>query len=184
MSEGVRTLHPFMSERIKAIVQTRYGSVDDLELGEIIKPMPGADEVLVRVHAASVHPDIWHAITGLPYVMRIMGSGLFKPKQPVPGIDLAGLVEPVGKDVTRFQPGDEVFGEIVHGNQWKNGGAYAELVSVSEAQLALKPPNISFEQAAAAGTAGLIAANNLRGRVHPGQKVVVNGAGGGVGMFA
>ena len=184
MSEGVRTLHPVMSEKIKAIVQTRYGSVDDLKLGEIIKPVPGADEVLVRVHAASVHPDIWHAITGLPYVMRIMGSGLFKPKEPVPGIDMAGHVESVGKDVTRFQPGDEVFGEVVHGNQWKNGGAYAELVAVSEAKLALKPPNISFEEAAAAGTAGLIAVNNLRGRVQPGQKVVVNGAGGGVGMIA
>ena len=146
-------------------------------------PVPADDEVLVRVHAASVHPDIWHAVSGMPYVMRLMGSGLFKPKEPVPGIDAAGRVESVGKDVTRFQQGDDVFGEIVQGNQWRNGGAFAEFVAVSASKLALKPANVSFAQAAAAGTAGLIAVNNLAGRVEPGQKVVVNGAGGGVGML-
>jgi NADPH:quinone reductase-like Zn-dependent oxidoreductase len=115
-----------------------------------------------------------------------MGAGLLKPKNTVPGTDMAGQVESVGKNVTRFHPGDEVFGESVHGHQWHNGGAYAEYVSVAEDQLALKPVDITFEQAAAVPTSGLIALQGLRyqGQVQPGQKVLINGAGGGVGTIA
>jgi NADPH:quinone reductase-like Zn-dependent oxidoreductase len=171
---------------MKAIVQENYGSPDVLELKDIDMPMVNDDEVLVRVHAASVHPDVWHLVRGLPYVLRIMGAGLLKPKNPVPGTDMAGHVESVGKDVTRFRPGDEVFGESVRGHQWHNGGAYAEYVSVAEDQLALKPADITFEQAAAIPTSGLIALQGLRhqGQLQPGQKVLINGAGGGVGAIA
>ena len=171
---------------MKAIVQDNYGSLEDLELREIDKPTVNDDEVLVRVHAASVHPDVWHVVRGLPYVLRLMGAGLLKPKHPVPGTDVAGHVESVGKNVTRFQPGDEVFGESVRGHQWHNGGAYAEYVSVSEDGLVLKPVDITFEQAAAVPTSGLIALQGLRHQVQvqPGQKVLINGAGGGVGTIA
>ena len=122
---------------MKAIVQYKYGSPDVLELKDVDKPIVKDDEVLVRVHAASVHPDVWHVVRGLPYVLRIMGAGLLKPKNSVPGADVAGHVESVGKNVTLFQPGDEVFGESVRGHQWHNGGAYAEYTSVPEDQLAL-----------------------------------------------
>jgi len=169
---------------MKAIVQDKYGSVDVLELKEIDKPVVKDDAVLVRVHAASVHPDVWHAMKGMPYVLRIMGSGLFKPKNPVPGTDMAGHVESVGDKVEQFQPGDEVFGETVTRNQWRNAGAFAEYVSVAEAALALKPANLTFEQAAAVPTSALIALENLRDRIQPGQKVLINGAGGGLGTFA
>jgi NADPH:quinone reductase-like Zn-dependent oxidoreductase len=115
-----------------------------------------------------------------------MGAGLLKPKNRVPGTDAAGHVESVGKNVTRFQPGDEVFGETLKGYQWTNGGTYAEYVSVAQDALALKPANITFEQAAAVPTSGLIALQNLpnEGRLQPGQSVLVNGAGGGVGALA
>ena len=148
--------------------------------------MVNDDEVLVRVHAASVHPDVWHVVRGLPYVLRLMGAGLLRPKNGVPGTDVAGHVESVGKIVRRFQQGDEVFGETIKGYQWTNGGAYAEYVSVPEDSLAPKPANITFEQAAAVPTSGLIALQNLPngGRLHPGQSVLVNGAGGGVGAIA
>jgi NADPH:quinone reductase-like Zn-dependent oxidoreductase len=171
---------------MKAMVQDRYGPPDVLELKDIDKPVAKDGEVLVRVHAASVHPDVWHVLRGLPYVLRIMGAGLSKPKNSVPGTDVAGRVESVGKDVTRFRPGDEVFGESVRGHQWHNGGAYAEYTSVPEDQLALKPANISFEQAAAVPTSGLIALQGLHeyGQIQPGQKVLINGAAGGVGAIA
>ncbi len=171
---------------MKAIVQEKYGTPDALELREIDKPVVKDDEVLIRVHAASVHPDVWHVVRGLPYVLRLMGAGLFKPKNSIPGTDVAGHIEAVGKDVTRFQPDDEVFGETIKGYQWTNGGAYAEYVCVPEDSLALKPPNITFEQAAAIPTSGLITLQNLpnEGRLQPGQSVLVNGAGGGVGAFA
>jgi len=172
---------------MKAIVQTAYGPPDEvLELREIDQPAIGDDEVLVRVHAASVHPDVWHVVRGVPYVLRIMGAGLRKPKTNVPGTDVAGHVESVGTNVTRFQRGDEVFGEIVRGNQWRNGGAYAEYAAAPEDALALKPANLTFEQAAAVPTSALIAHRSLRGegRIQPGQKVLINGAGGGVGTFA
>src|SRR3990172_10975367 len=107
---------------MKAIVQDKYGSPDKvLQLREIDKPIAGDDEVLVRVRAASIHPDVWHVVTGRPYILRLMGAGLFKPATPVPGTDLAGIVESVGKEVTRFKPGDEVFGESHRGVQWRNG---------------------------------------------------------------
>jgi NADPH:quinone reductase-like Zn-dependent oxidoreductase len=172
---------------MRAIVQSRYGSPDDvLELREIDKPEVKDDEVLVRVHAASVHPDVWHVVRGRPYVLRIMGAGLLKPKISVPGTDVAGRVESVGQNVTRFEPGDEVFGESVAGHQWRNGGAYAEYVSALEDALALKPANVTFEQAASVPTSASIALQGLRdqGRVQPGHRVLINGAGGGVGSIA
>jgi NADPH:quinone reductase-like Zn-dependent oxidoreductase len=172
---------------MNAIIQEKYGSPEDvLELKDIDKPVVKDDEVLVRVHAASIHPDVWHVVRGLPYALRLMGAGLLKPKNSVPGTDVAGHVESIGKNVTRFQPGDEVFGETIKGFQWTNGGAYAEYVSVPEDQLALKPANLTFEQAAAVPTSGLITLQNLpnEGRLQPGQSVLVNGAGGGVGALA
>ncbi len=172
---------------MKAIVQFEYGVPGDvLDLQEIDKPVVKDDEVLVRVRATSVHPDIWHVVAGRPYIIRLMGLGVLKPKSGVPGTDVAGLVESVGKNVTQFEPGNEVFGEIVGGIQWKHGGAYAEYVSVSEDELALKPTNLTFEQAAAVPTSGLIALRNLRdgGPVRSGQRVLINGAGGNVGSFA
>jgi NADPH:quinone reductase-like Zn-dependent oxidoreductase len=171
---------------MKAILQNRYGSPDVFELRDIDRPTVEDDEVLVRVRAASVHPDVWHAMRGVPYVLRIMGSGLRRPKNPVPGIDLAGVVESVGTKVTRFHPGDEVFGQSVGANLWGNGGTYAEYASAPEARLERKPANLTFEQAASVLTSGPIAVQGIRdqGRVQPGQKVLINGAGGGVGTIA
>jgi NADPH:quinone reductase-like Zn-dependent oxidoreductase len=171
---------------MKAIVQEKYGSPDNLELREIDKPAAGDDEVLVRVRAASVHPDVWHVVTGRPYVLRLMGAGIRKPKNPIPGTDMSGIVESVGKSVTRFRPGDSVFGETIVTQQWTNGGAFAEYVSVRQDLLALKPDNITFEQAASVPTSGFIALQNLRdpSQLRPGQKVLVNGGGGGVGALA
>jgi NADPH:quinone reductase-like Zn-dependent oxidoreductase len=120
-------------------------------------------------------------VTGRPYALRLMGNGVRRPRNPVPGTDVAGVVEEVGASVTRFRPGDEVFGETLRSHQWRNGGAYAEYAAVPAEVLARKPANVTFEQAAAVPTAGYIALANLRGR--PGR-VLVNGAGGGVGMLA
>jgi NADPH:quinone reductase-like Zn-dependent oxidoreductase len=160
--------------------------VDVLRLAEVDKPVAGADEVLVRVRAASVHADVWHVVSGFPYVLRLMGAGLGKPKNPIPGTDMAGIVEAVGINVTQFKPGDEVFGESRRGMQWINGGAYAEYVSAPADILALKPANITFEKAASVPTSGMIALYNLQsvGLPELGQKVLVNGAGGGVGTIA
>ena len=170
---------------MRAIVQSGYGKPEQvLSLRQMEKPELGDDEVLVRVHAASVHPDVWHVLTGHPYFLRLMGSGLRTPKNPIPGTDMAGRVDTVGKNVTGFRAGDEVFGETVRGHQWKNGGAYAEFVAVRQEALRPKPANLTFEQASAIPTSGFIAVTNLGGRIEPGQKVLVNGAGGGVGMFA
>ena len=170
---------------MKAIVHDRYGSVDDLELREVDRPVAGDGEVLVRVRAASLHPDVWHVVRGLPYVLRFMGAGVFRPKNPIPGTDMAGIVEAIGTGVTRFRPGDEVFGETVR-HPWINGGTFAEYVSVREELLARKPANVTFEQAASVPTSGFIALLNLRGgrAVRSGQRVLVNGAGGGVGTLA
>ena len=161
-------------------------SPDDLKFDEVDEPRVGADDVLVRVRAASVHPDVWHVVSGRPFVLRLMGAGLSKPKNPIPGTDMAGIVESVGKNVTRFRPGDEVFGETIGAHQWTNGGAYSEYVSVRENWLAQKPDNVTFAQAASVPTSGFIALQNLRGASHrwQGQKVLVNGAGGGVGAVA
>ena len=172
---------------MEAIVQDGYGPPGDvLALRDIDKPAVGDDEVLVRVRAASVHPDVWHVVSGRPYVLRLMGAGLLKPKNGVPGTDVAGHVESVGENVRRFEPGDEVFGESVRGLQWNNGGAYAEYASIPEEALALKPANVAFEQAAAVPTSGLIVLQNLTDEVRPrpGWRVLVNGAGGGVGALA
>ena len=183
MSTELSSTEPATNEEsaMKAIVQDRYGSPDDvLQLRDIDKPVVEDDEVLVRVRATSVHPDVWHVLTGLPYVLRMMGAGMRKPKNPVPGTDVAGHVESVGKNVTRFQPGDEVFGETIRGYQWTNGGAFAEYAAAPKEALALKPANVTFEQAAAVPTSALIALPALRGEggIRAGQKVLVNGAGG------
>jgi NADPH:quinone reductase-like Zn-dependent oxidoreductase len=171
---------------MKAIVQERYGSPDDLEVREVDKPVVGDDEVLVRVRAASIHPDVWHVVTGRPYVLRLMGAGFRRPKNPIPGTDMAGIVESVGKSVPRFRPGDPVFGETIVKHQWIHGGAFAEYVSVHQDLLALKPDNVTFEQAASVPTSGFIALQNLGGlsQMGPGRKVLINGAGGGVGALA
>ncbi len=172
---------------MKAIIQVEYGSPDAvLKLREADMPVVGDDEVLVRVRAASVHPDVWHVVTGRPYALRLMGAGLFKPKPAIPGTDVAGHVESVGRNVTRFGPGDEVFGETLLGMQWKNGGAFAEYVSVPQDALSHKPKGFTFEQAAAIPTPGFIVLLNLRngGLIKPGQNVLINGACGGVGSIA
>jgi len=162
---------------MKAIVQHKYGSYDLLELQEIDKPIVKDDEVQVRVHAAAVHIGDWLAMRGLPYIARI-GYGLLKPKNSVPGLEVAGHVEVLGKNVKQFQPGDEVFG-------WCTGG-FAEYVSVSEDALVLKPANLTFEQAAAVPISAFAALQALRdeGTVQPGQNVLIIGASGSVGTFA
>ena len=125
---------------MRAIVQDRYGAAGVLALREIEMPAVADDEVLVRVHAASIHPDVWHVMRGRPYVMRLAGLALRRPKHPVPGIDLAGVVEAVGAEVTRFRPGDEVFGETVTGFQWRNGGAFAEYAAAPRPRWRPSPP--------------------------------------------
>lgn len=163
---------------MKAIIQDRYGSPDLLALQGIDKPEIGDDDVLVRVHAAGLHIGDWHLMTGLPYLMRIMGFGLRAPKARVRGTDVAGTVEAVGKKVTRFQAGDEVFGTC--------DGSFAEYACAREDMLAPKPVNLTFEQAAAVPTSACTALQALRdtGEIQPGQQVLIIGASGGVGMFA
>jgi len=162
---------------MKAIVYHNYGSPDVLKLEEVPKPTPKDDEVLIRIRAASVNPLDWHYMRGTPYFVRTM-SGLRKPKVTRLGVDLAGQVEAVGKNVTQFQPGDQVFGAC--------SGAFAEYACTSESRLVRKPDNMSFEQAAAVPVAALTALQGLRdkGKIQPGQKILINGAGGGVGTFA
>src|SRR3990172_7673662 len=171
---------------MKAMVQERYGSPADLELREVDQPVAGDDDVLVRVCAASIHPDVWHVVSGRPYVLRLMGAGFSNPKNPIPGTDVAGLVESVGKNVIRFRSGDPVFGETIVTHQWIHGGAFAEYVSVHQDLLAPKPDHVTLEQAASVPTSGFIALLNLRGvrEWPPGQRVLINGAGGGVGALA
>lgn len=162
---------------MKAIVYHRYGSPDVLELDEIDTPVPDDDQVLVRVRAASVNPLDWHGMRGEPYIMRL-SEGLAKPKNPGLGADLAGRVEAIGKNVTQFQPGDEVFGMSVR--------TLAEYVRVAQEGLVLKPANLTFEQAAAVPVGAITALQGLRdkGQIQAGQKVLINGAAGGVGTFA
>jgi len=171
---------------VKAIVQERYGSPKHLVLQEVDTPSVRDDEVLVRVRAASLHPDVWHVVMGRPYVLRLMGAGLSKPRTPIPGTDMAGVIESVGNSVADFQPGDEVFGETGRQHVWTHGGAFAEYVAVRPEWLALKPNNVTFEEAASVPTSGFIALQNLRGAYHDwrGHRVLVNGAGGGVGSIA
>ena len=160
------------------MTQDRYGSADVLALEEIAMPVAGDDEVLIRVRAAGVGPDVWHLMTGLPYLVRAMGVGLRRPKARVPGYDVAGTVEAVGKDVSGFRPGDEVFGTC--------RGAFAEYACGRADRLAPKPANLSFEQAAAVPVSGSTALRGLRdaGRVQAGQAALIIGASGGVGTFA
>ena len=164
---------------MKAIVCTKYGPPEVLQLQEVEKPVPKDNEVSVKVHAASVNPLDWHFMRGEPFLVRLMVGGLLKPKKKMLGADIAGRVEAVGRNVKQFQPGDEVFGG--------NGvGGFAEYVCVTENSLVLKPANISFEEAAAVPIAALTALQGLRdkGQIQPEQKVLINGAGGGVGTFA
>jgi len=162
---------------MQATVQDRYGSAEVLETRDIAKPQIGDDQVLIRVRAAGVNPADWAIMSGLPYIAR-PAYGLRKPKNAVRGTDVAGTVEAVGAGVNRFQPGDEVFGSAL--------GSYAEYAAAAEDGLALKPANLTFEQAAAAPMAGLVALQALRdhGKVGPGTKVLINGASGGIGTFA
>ncbi len=171
---------------MKAIFQDRYGSPDDLRLREVPRPTPGGDEVLVEVRAASLHPDVWHVVAGRPSILRLMGAGFSRPRNPIPGTDMAGVVESAGKRTTGFQPGDEVFGETITGQQWVNGGAFAEYVAVPQECLALKPDNVSFEQAASVPASGFITLQNLppASKLGDGREVLINGAGGGVGSLA
>jgi NADPH:quinone reductase-like Zn-dependent oxidoreductase len=163
---------------MKAIVYCDYG-LANLKLENVERPTPNDDQVLVRVRAASVNPYDWHFVEGTPKIMRMMGVGLRKPKDTRLGVDFAGTVEAVGKDVTQFKPGDEVFGG--------RGGAFAQYVCVRAGRaVALKPTNLTFEQAASVNIAGITALQAIRdkGKVQPGQKVLINGASGGVGTFA
>ncbi len=171
---------------MKAILQECYGYPDDLHYGEAELPTPTDDQVLVRIRATSMHADIWHMVMGRPFLLRLFGAGLSKPKNRIPGTDMAGIVEKVGAKVTRFKVGDPVFGETVTLNQWNNGGAFAEYVAVSEAALAFKPTRLSFEEAAAVPTSGIIALRSLlhEGGLRAGQRVLINGAGGALGSFA
>lgn len=166
------------SASMKAIVRDTYGSADGLELRDIDMPAIADDEVLVRVHAAGVDRGVWHIMTGRPYPIRLAGYGLRAPKNPVLGADVAGVVQAVGSDVRRFQPGDEVFGI---GN-----GTFAEYARAAESKLALKPANLSFEQAAVVAISGLTALQGLRDRakVQAGQHLLIIGASGGVGTYA
>jgi NADPH:quinone reductase-like Zn-dependent oxidoreductase len=161
---------------MKAIVYHHYGSPDLLRCEEIGKPTAGDDEVLIRVRAASVNPFDWHFMRGTPYMVRLV-AGLRKPKVIRLGVDVAGLVEAVGRNVTQFHADDEVFGACT--------GAFAEYVCASEKDLVLKPANVTFEQAAAVPVAACTSLQGLRkGQIQPGHKILINGAAGGVGTFA
>ncbi len=167
---------------MKAIVYTRYGSPDVLQFKDVEKPTPKDDEVLIRVYAASVNAYDWHFLTADIFLIRLMGGGLLKPKNTRLGADIAGRVDAVGRNAKQFQPGDEVFGDMAgHRN-----GSFAEYVSASESAFALKPSNLSFAEAAAVPMAAVTALQGLRdeGQIHPGQKVLIQGASGGVGTFA
>jgi NADPH:quinone reductase-like Zn-dependent oxidoreductase len=163
---------------MKAIVQDKYGSADVLELRDVEKPQPGDDELLIRVHAAGVDPGVWHLMTGLPYLVRVMGYGLRKPKIRIRGTDVAGTVEAAGKNVTHLKEGDQVYGTC--------DGSFAEYACARAERIAPKPSNLSFEQAAAVPVSGMTALNGLRdaGKLQPEQKVLIIGAAGGVGSYA
>lgn len=164
---------------MKAFGYTRYGPPDLLRLKELEPPSPKPNEVLVRIHAASVNPLDWHLLRGEPRLLRLMGFGLLRPKDGRLGADIAGLVESVGTNVTQFQPGDEVYGDVFR-------GGYAEYVCAMEDKLVQKPAGMTFDEAAAIPVAGLTALQGLRdrGRIQSGQSVLIHGASGGVGTFA
>ena len=173
--EPIETGEPHM----KAVVYTDYGSPEVLQIRDVKKPVPNDDQILVKVRAVSINPLDWHFMEGTPYIMRAMIGGLRKPKDPRLGVDLAGQVEAVGKNVTQFKPGDEVFGT-------GHGAAFAEYVCANKTKVVLKPANVTFEEGAAVPIAALTALQGLRdkGHVQAGQKVLINGASGGVGTFA
>ncbi|MGA2475484.1 MAG: NAD(P)-dependent alcohol dehydrogenase [Terriglobia bacterium] len=162
---------------MKAAVCSRYGPPDVVQITDVEKPVPKDNEVLIEVRAASVNPFDWHLMRGTPYIVRIM-AGLLKPKDKRLGVDVAGQVEAVGRNVTQFKPGDEVFGAC--------RGAFAEYACTSESALVMKPDNVTFEQAASVPVAAFTALQGLRdkGQIQPGHKVLINGAAGGVGTFA
>ena len=166
---------------MQAIVQDAYGTPEVLELRDIDRPVPSGNQVLVRVQAAGLDRGVWHVMTGLPYLIRVLVPtlGLRRPTVPVRGMDLAGRVQAAGSNVTRFRPGDAVFG-------WTDHGSYAEYASAPADHLAPKPANVTFEQAAAVPISGFAALQGLRdvGEVQPGQRVLIIGAAGGVGSFA
>ena len=168
--------------RMKAIVHEKYGASDVLQLKEVERPTPGDDEVLVEVRAASLNAYDWHFLRADIFLIRLMGGGLLKPRNTRLGADIAGRVEAVGRNIQQFKPGDEVFGDI---GSFGHGG-FAEYVSVPERALTLKPANLSFQEAAAVPMAALTALQGLRdaGHLQPGQKVLIQGASGGVGTFA
>src|SRR5918997_6008022 len=170
---------PLRTNRMRAITHAALGSADVLQLREVPKPNPRAGEVFIRVCAASPNPWDWHFMRGLPYISRLAGAGLRKPKNPILGSDVAGQVEAVGAGVTQFHPGDEVVG-------FAGAGAFAEYVSVPEEFLGPKPANLTFEQAATIPLAGLTALQGLRdaGQIRAGQHVLIIGASGGVGTLA
>jgi NADPH:quinone reductase-like Zn-dependent oxidoreductase len=162
---------------MQAIVQDTYGSADVLRLDRIATPEIGDNDVLLRVRAASLHIGDWHVMTGLPYLLRVVGFGLRAPKARVRGMDVAGTVEAVGQHITRFQAGDEVFGTC--------NGSFAEYAATPEDTLVLKPANLTLEQAAAVPTSSVAALQALRaGGIKAGQQVLLVGASGGVGLFA
>jgi len=162
---------------MKAAVYIRYGPPDVVQITDVQKPVPTDNQVLLRVRAASVNPLDWHFMRGTPYFLRLM-TGLRKPKLTRLGVDVAGQIEAVGRSVTQFKPGDEVFGSC--------RGAFAEYACASESALAMKPENVTFEQAASVCVAALTALQSLRdkGQIQPRQRVLINGAAGGVGTFA
>jgi NADPH:quinone reductase-like Zn-dependent oxidoreductase len=164
---------------MKAIVYTRFGPPDGLRLTEVEKPNPGDNEILIKVHASSANAYDWRHLRADPFLIRLMGAGLLKPKHPILGADIAGTVETVGTNVWQFKPGDEVFGEGGY-------GGFAEYVCVDENRFVLKPADLSFEESAALPMAALTALQGLRdkGKISRGQKVLINGASGGVGSFA
>ena len=171
---------------MKAVVQDQYGPPALLRLADVAEPVPGPGQVLIRAHAASVHADVWHMVRGLPLVLRVMGGGLRRPSEPIPGTDVAGAVVSAGPGATRFRPGDRVFGEVVEGFQWRNGATFAEYVAADEGSLELIPDAMSFVDAGALPTSALIAHFTVRNeaKVQPGERVLVNGAAGGVGQLA
>lgn len=166
---------------MKAILFEKYGGPEVLRYGDTERPVPKAKEVLIRVRTAAVNAADWHIVRGTPLPVRFF-AGLFKPKYHIPGCDVAGVVEAVGSGVTRFRVGDAVFGDAT-ASGW---GAFGEMVAVAEDTLAQKPDNVSFQEAAALPTAGVTALQGLRnkGGIHPGARVLINGASGGVGTFA
>jgi NADPH:quinone reductase-like Zn-dependent oxidoreductase len=168
---------------MKAIICTKYGSPDVLQLQEVEKPAPQDDEVLIKIHAASVNARDWRFMRAKPFFIRLMPGGFLQPKNKILGADVAGRVETVGRSVRQFKPGDEIFGYLPSAT---GRGTFAEYVCANENAITLKPTNLTFEQAAAVPVAAMTALQGIRdnGNIQPGQKVLINGASGGVGTFA